>query len=182
MITGGAYIAATIVLALLMRYGSREPHQILESEDIFRYPKAMRYIIMMGVPLWIIAAIAARLTARPDIDTPMLLNIATAVGIFVSIANAVIAAYYNRFYLSVTSSGIRWGGFKIRSLLFSEISRIEVFTRDKGRKWLTFYGPDDRNLLRVTSDLQEFEDLVDLVREYGGQAGVGFEMKTLPFF
>jgi hypothetical protein len=182
MITGGAYIVATIVLALLMKYGSREPHQKSDNEDFFRYPKTVRYMVMFGVVVWLGAILFIRLATPKPSDTPMIMNIETTMLAIMLIGHAIIAVYCNRFYLAVTSDGIRWGGFKIRSLLFSEMNEIEVYNRDKGRKWLTFYGPDDLNLLRVTNYLQEFEDLVDLVRENGRKVGVGFEEKTLPFF
>ncbi|MBI3479204.1 MAG: hypothetical protein HY016_02445 [Nitrosomonadales bacterium] len=177
MITGGAYIVSTIVLALLYWYGSKEPHQSSDSADIFRYPKVMRYIIMLGVPVWIISILVGRLTARPGIDTPMMMNIGTAVFALIIIGNAIIAIYYNRFYLTVTASSIEWGGFKIKSIPFSDMLKIEIRKMEKGRTWLTFYGLDGRKTLKVTNDLQDFEYLVALVRRYGKQAGVEIVMR-----
>lgn len=177
MITGGAYILSTIVLALILKYASKEKHETSEAVDIFRYPKIGQFVILCGIPVWIISILVARLTARPGIDTPAMMNIGTAVFALIIIGNAIFYLYVKRFYFAVSVGEIGWGAFKTKTLQFCDMRKIELRQMEKGRVWLTFYGLDGHKVLTVSKELADFDELVALVRRYGKQAGVEIVMR-----
>lgn len=177
MITGSAYIVATIFLAFFLRYASKEAHEVTDKEDVFRYPKVFRLFFLFIIPVVIGAAVLVIATARPGIDTPLLMGIGMAVLLCIDAGFCYGYLYLKRFYLTVDNNSIRWGAFKSKSLSFADMKRIEVRKMEKGGMQLTIYGPDDHKVLTTSNVIQDFDDLVALVTRYGKQAGVNIVMK-----
>ena len=173
MLTGGAYLAASLVLAVILAVASRGRHQAVEETDVFRYPQIVQWLVLFGVPVFLIVALVARATARPGIDDPTQMNIWLAIFFCAAVADGCVYLHLKRFFVAVSEDSISWGGlFATKSIAFSELRMIELRSMEKDRMHLYIYRSDGRRALKVTKEVQDFDSLVGLVTSYGERHGI----------
>jgi len=163
MITGLAYVAASIGISILLMLANREAHESGDNIDYFRYPKVIQIVVLVGVFIWLAIGVAAPFLAKPGIDGPLAVKIISAIFMCASIGNLIAYIYLRGFYFAVSREMIKWRRFsKVRVLSYSDISMISHRRLDKGREDLSIHSRG-KVILVLASTLQDFEILKNLV-------------------
>jgi hypothetical protein len=163
MFTGITYVAVVLVLAYLLREAAKEPHQFTDTVDVYRFPRILVRTILFLSPMWLVALILVYMAKPGEIPTSEKIY-TTILFIYLSVFFTVAYAYYKRFYVMVSKDAIQWGGFKIQTLAFRDMGKIQVRRLMNGQRRLSIYRRDGKKVLTVANQLQDFDDLVGMVR------------------
>jgi hypothetical protein len=149
-----------MVIAALLAWANSSPHKVSEGNHQFFYPKPFQWMLLAGIAIWIVAAVAPKYTASPGIGSHPLLDDAF-IGLFLcaAVGTGVYYAFVKRFYILIDDKSVRWRKFKTISCFdFSKLDEIRIKALNKGLERLSVFA-DGKVVLEVSSTIQDFGQL-----------------------
>jgi hypothetical protein len=164
MISGGAYLVASLVISLLIKCTPTGVRRLDADEHMFRYPLGLRVLLMMSGPILLILDILCGPTGNYQGSSVISVGL-QAVFVLLAIGAAFVFLYYERFYLVVGVNEFRWRTIaRIHHLKFDDVVQIEFRTLEKGQL-LIVVTDNNGAALKVSNTLEEFNVLESVLRE-----------------
>ncbi len=171
MIPGFSYLLAAVVIASLLAWAKKTSHKVSGEIHLFCYPKPIQWILLACIPIWIIAAAAVQITARPGIDSGTVIDIYVDLFLCASIGSGLLYAFAKRFYIAIDETSVKWRRFgTTRYFDFAKLDDIRFKKLNRGLERLSVCA-NGTIVLEVTSTIQDFGQLKMLMehraRTYG---------------
>jgi len=173
MNTALTYLAASLTLGILMIFARRQHHEIHDSSETYRYPSLLLNVIALGTPLYGVFA-ALIYTRDPGVPrSPGFIVALTIVFGTFMLGNTVAYFYFRSFSIDVSNSQVvvsSWG--RRRTIPWESVASIRLITGRQGLGEMRLFDQSQRQLLKVGSSIQDYEDLVWSVKDNTRRAGV----------
>jgi len=165
MITGLTVVLTSLTIVILLTFGARQRHRFADGVDVFRYPSVFVWTAFAGIIFFSAVPFIVYFLATPNKNPAQLY---LPVAIFGSIALLMAWAYLHmrKFYVAVSDATLEIGGIgATRVVPFRDVRRIVIVEGGKGGKELSAYDRENRLLLRTSSVIQDFEELLSMVMQ-----------------
>jgi hypothetical protein len=172
MITGLSYALVAITVAILLWFAGRQRHDRRDGADLFRYPSMLLTVIGMLTPAYGLmgAFIYSRYPQGPS--KMSLLRLAAVFGLFI-VGNSLVYLYLRSFSVEITDTLLTVRSFiGIRSVRFADVRTVCCIAGRRGGAELRLLGSGDRQLFKIGSTIQDFDELVTLIRNNSQMRGV----------
>jgi hypothetical protein len=162
---GSIYLGCVLVLTILIQLAARESHEATEEWDVFRFPKVL--IISLRVAAFVPGLLG--ILIYHSFPNPGILEMTVLSGIFGSMTLIVVAmlARVSTFAVAVSKQCLklneRWHR---RTIDFSAVREVVIALPWRGNGRLDLIGEDERRLCRIDGGIQDFDELVNLVKLY----------------
>ena len=172
MTTALTFVFVTLCIAALLKLASKEHHQKIQGADIFRFSKAIRLVIFFGIFSTVIEGLVVRFTARQNSNITTL-NIILIVFLLAALGVSFAYVHYSRYFIAINEDAIQWGGYlKNETIRFEGVGRIDIRKMAQGRAHITIFAKDDRKVLTITKEMQDFDSLKELIIVYAKNHGI----------
>ena len=162
---GSIYLGCVLVLTVLIGLAAQERHEMTQEWDVFRFPRVL--INTLRVASFVPALLGV--LVYHSFSKPGLLEIAVLAGLFGSWTLIVLAmlVQVSTFSLAVSKSCLKlFQAGRCRTIDFDSVREIVVRWPWRGNGRLDLIGDGGARLCRIDGGVQDFEELVNLVRLY----------------
>jgi len=166
MFVATTYLLTALTVWALLVIAGRQRHQGSGDVEVFRYPAVYRYFFAGSVPFFVLAGLYSTvLGGRPPHPFP-------GEWIFSAITCSVFCALGLYGYLWMSRYSILVSGISIsvrsvftaRSFTADQIQSITVLNGYRGARDVFLRDADGRLLMRVGGTIEDFDELVSLLR------------------
>jgi len=164
MITALTYIMTSMTLGLLLFASGRQGHEERDGADIYRYPSSIVWVIFGGVVFCLLVPFVVYFFATPDRHPSQL---CIPVAVFGSLAGLFAWGYlyYRKFYIVISGDAVCVGGLSgTREATLTDVTRFALIEGGKGGRELSVYDGRGALILKASSTIQDFDDLVAVIR------------------
>ena len=177
MIVAFAYMAAALCAALVFHVAARERHEQREGERVFRYPETVvRFVFALAtvVPTGGAIAIYWSFGRRPQG-----LGLVVFFGFFGALLMGFLTTYIylKRFMISVRGDLLSVRGFRTKVARMSGIRRLVMIEGGRGGQQISAYGEHNAAVMKADSGIQDFWELVALLKKHAKGHGVAYEQR-----
>jgi hypothetical protein len=167
------YVAASLTLGILLVLAGRQRHKIIDGTDVFRYPSALLNVVAIGTPVY--GVLAALIYLRPPPGPRTATFVATLAIVFGAfmIGNTLAYFFFITFHVETNKTSLtvaRWGQRK--TIQWNKLAIISLIEGRKGGRELKVLNRENRVILKVSSTIEDFDDLVWALKNYTRSMGV----------
>lgn len=167
MITALTYLLVSVSLAVLLYFGAKEHHQVREGVEIFRFQSALVWAIFCVAPVWMLCGAFIYSTYPPGLPNGIQLYFLITMFTVPPVGYVLAYLYAKKFYIEIDDRCIRIGGLRQeRSIPYGDIRKIVLVQGAKGSMELSLFDARDQRILKASNSLQDFMNLVDLIKEH----------------
>ncbi|MDB6008711.1 MAG: hypothetical protein JWL65_961 [Gammaproteobacteria bacterium] len=162
---GSIYLGSVLVLTVLIQLAARESHEASEEWDVFRFPKVL--IISLRVAAFVPGLLG--LLIYHSFSNPGILEMTVLAGIFGLMTLIVVAmlAQVSTFSVAVSKQCLKLNErLHRRTIDFSAVREVVIALPWRANGRLDLIGVDERRLCRIDGGIQDFDELVKLVKLY----------------
>jgi hypothetical protein len=174
MITGIAYAATAVLLALVAVLGRTSGHEVSLSSETFRYQSGLLKVMFFCsfLPLLVNLALITFAGSSQSIGE-MIIQIIFA--LFFSFILLYWHLYLKKYSVEIFSDKIRINKIFNRKqvILFSSLTRINLLEGGKGEHVLCVLVRD-KELVRFSESMEDFQILTDLFKSRAVDMGIPF--------
>jgi hypothetical protein len=161
MLTGLAYFAASIALAVILSLARRQHHKSLAGTEVYRYPPLLVKLVAFFTPVY--GAAAALIYSR-DPQIPKTTGfIVSLLVVFATlmVGNTLAYLYFWSFSVEISDSLLvvrSWG--RLRVIQYNEIVAVSILNGWRGGGEMRLYGSSNKLLFKIANSIQDYDDLV----------------------
>jgi hypothetical protein len=177
MVTALTYMLTCITLASLLAFSGRQRHEVKDGVDRFGYPSILIWVAFGGIVFFLLVPFAVYFLATPNRNPKQLFILLVIFGV---IAALVACGYLHmkRFFVEVAGDELHVGGLgKTRQVSLRDVQKIVVVEGGKGGKEITVYGRSNAILLKASSTIRDFDELLAMIQQRVPARGVAYEYR-----
>jgi hypothetical protein len=170
--TAFIYIATSISLAILFYLTRKIVDDSSLEDDVFRYPRSATVVLAIGLVILagVLVALGFLMGNLRSLRDAVLYSL---IACLVLASYGYLLWYVRSFRISFRDGIVSYGGaIKTRSFKLDEILRIVILEGGSGERVLLLYDVSNRELMKVTSQIRDFDYLVSKFRRLAHDKGV----------
>lgn len=174
MITGIVYILTAISIAVIVLVARKPGHEVLATSEVFRYQSGLLKVLYFCsfIPLLVnVVLIVVSMPKPSGIEMLMQMSFAillTAMGLFWHLK-------LKRFSVEIGADGFVISKIRGASTVpLSAIERINLLEGGKGEHVLAVLGKGNKEIIRFSESIQDFDTLTELLRSHAKSMGIPF--------
>lgn len=174
MMTGIVYILTAISITAIVLLAMKPGHEVRATSEVFRYQSGLLKVLFFCsfIPLLVNVVIIVVSTPKPsDIDMFMQMSFAillAAVGLFWHLK-------LKKFSVEIGADDFVISKLRGESIVpLSAIERINLLEGGKGEHVLAVLGKGNKELIRFSESIQDFDALTELLRSRAKSMGIPF--------
>jgi hypothetical protein len=173
--TGIVYILTAISIAVIVLIARKPGHEVRSTSEVFRYQSGILKVLYFCsfIPLLVNVALIAVGSPKPS-DSEMLMQMSfaillTAIGLFwhSNLKNFSVEIGADSFAISKMLKGTN-------TIPFSNVERINLLEGGKGEHVLAVLGSGNKELIRFSESIQDFDALTELFKSRAIGMGIPF--------